>query len=79
MKIAELKAAQIRKTGASTVVAPCHNCVDQLIQINSKFKLGVNIKTLAEVVADALVLEESIVNPSDTQRRQNHERTRLSR
>jgi Fe-S oxidoreductase len=57
MKIAEMKADQIRRTGAITVVAPCHNCVDQLIQINNKFKLGVNIKTLGEVVADALVLE----------------------
>lgn len=57
MKIAELKAEQIRRTGATTVVTPCHNCVDQLIQINNKFKLGVNIKTLGEIVADALVLE----------------------
>jgi len=57
MKIAELKADQIRRTGASTVVTPCHNCVDQLMQINNKFKLGVNIKTLGEIVADALMLE----------------------
>jgi Fe-S oxidoreductase len=57
MKNAEIKADQIRKTGASTVVTPCHNCVDQLIQINNKFKLDVSVKTLAEVVADALVLE----------------------
>lgn len=57
MTIAEIKADQIRKTGASVVVSPCHNCVDQLIQINNKFKLGVTIKTLAEVVADALILE----------------------
>lgn len=57
MKIAELKADQIRRTGASTVVTPCHNCVDQLMQINNKFKLGVNIKTLAEIVADAVMLE----------------------
>lgn len=57
MKIAEVKAEQIRQTGATTVVTPCHNCVDQLMQINNKFKLGVTIKTLAEVVADALVLE----------------------
>jgi len=57
MKIAEIKAEQIRKTSASTVVTPCHNCVDQLIQINNKFKLNVNIKTLAEVVADALIIE----------------------
>lgn len=56
MKIAEIKAGQIRRTGASTVVTPCHNCIDQLTQINNTFKLGVNVKTLAEVVADALVL-----------------------
>ena len=57
MKIAEIKAEQIRKTGAKVVVTPCHNCVDQLMQIDNKFKLGVKIKTLAEVVADAIVLE----------------------
>lgn len=58
MKIAEIKAEQIRKTGAKIVVTPCHNCVDQLLQIENKFKLGVQIKTLAEVVADAIVLEK---------------------
>ncbi|MFA5403544.1 MAG: (Fe-S)-binding protein [Ignavibacteria bacterium] len=58
MKIAEIKAEQIRKTGAKIVVTPCHNCVDQLMQIDAKFKLGVKIKTLAEVVADAIILEK---------------------
>jgi len=57
MGIAEIKADQIRKTGAKIVVTPCHNCVDQLIQINSQYKLNVQIKTLAEMVADALVIE----------------------
>lgn len=57
MKIAEIKAEQIRKTGASIVVTPCHNCVDQLMQIDNKFKLGVKIKTLSEIVADAIILE----------------------
>lgn len=57
MKIAEIKAEQIRKTGAKTVVSPCHNCVDQLMQIDNKFKLGVQIKTLSEIVADAIILE----------------------
>ncbi len=58
MKIAELKAEQIRATGAKVVVTPCHNCVDQLTQINVTFKLGVQIKTLAEIVADAIVIDE---------------------
>ncbi len=57
MKIAEIKADQIRKTGASIVATPCHNCIDQLIQIDNKFKLGVQIKTLSEIVADAIILE----------------------
>ena len=58
MKIAEIKADQIRKTGAKIVLAPCHNCVDLLTQINIQFKLGVQIKTLAEIVADALILDQ---------------------
>jgi Fe-S oxidoreductase len=58
MKIAEIKAEQIRRTGASVVVSPCHNCVDQLMQIDNKFKLGVKVKTLAEIVADAIVLDK---------------------
>ncbi len=57
MKIGELKAEQIRKTGAKIVATPCHNCVDQLAQLNVTFKLNVQIKTLAEIVADAIVLE----------------------
>ena len=56
LKVGEIKAEQIRKTGANVVITPCHNCVDQLSQINHTYKLGVEIKSIAEVVADALVL-----------------------
>jgi len=55
MKCGELKADQIRKTKAKIVATPCHNCVDQLIQINVANKLGVQIKTMAEIVADAII------------------------
>ena len=50
------KADQIRRTGARTVVTPCHNCIDQLLELNKQYALGVEIRTLAEVVADAVVL-----------------------
>ncbi|MCK5765582.1 MAG: (Fe-S)-binding protein [Bacteroidales bacterium] len=56
MGIAGLKAEQIKNTGAVVVATPCHNCVDQLIQTNAAYKLNVKIKTLAEIVADAIVL-----------------------
>lgn len=55
MKIGERKAEQIRKTNAKIVVTPCHNCVDQLMQLNSFYKLNVQIKTIAEIVADAII------------------------
>jgi len=57
MGIGGRKADQIRNTGARIVVTPCHNCVDQLIQINAYYKLNVQIKTLAEIVADALITD----------------------
>ncbi|MBR4487979.1 MAG: (Fe-S)-binding protein [Bacteroidales bacterium] len=56
LKIGEIKANQIRATGADVVITPCHNCVDQLMQIDHHYKLGVEIKSVAEVVADALVM-----------------------
>jgi Fe-S oxidoreductase len=56
LKAGELKVKQIKNTGAHIVVTPCHNCVDQLMQLNQVYKMNVKIKTLAEVVADALIL-----------------------
>jgi len=53
--IGRLKAEQIRRTGAKVVVTPCHNCIDQLLELNKHYALGVEIRTLGEVVADALV------------------------
>ena len=58
MRTAAIKAEQIRETGAKIVVSPCHNCVDQLTQINFTFKLNIQVKTMAELVADAIILQE---------------------
>jgi len=52
----EVKAEQIRATGARIVAAPCHNCADQLLEINKKYRLGVEIKAVVELVYEALVL-----------------------
>jgi Fe-S oxidoreductase len=53
-----VKADQIRKTGAKIVAAPCHNCIDQLTELNREYKLGVDVKTVIEVVSEALVLDK---------------------
>ena len=52
-----IKADQIRKTDAQVVVTPCHNCVDQLTELNKHYKLGVEVKTVCEIAADALIIE----------------------
>lgn len=57
VKSGSVKADQIRATGAKIVATPCHNCCDQLIEINKKYKLGVEIKNVIELVYDALVWE----------------------
>ena len=61
LKIGEIKAEQIRATGAKVVITPCHNCVDQLSQLNHTCKLGVKIKTIAEIVAEAVVIKKTFV------------------
>ena len=53
----KIKADQIRRTGAKIVATPCHNCIDQLLELNKEYELNVQIKTVAEIVADAIVLE----------------------
>jgi len=58
LEAGKIKADQIRRTGAQIVVAPCHNCIDQLTELNREYKLGVEIKTVSEMVADALVIEK---------------------
>lgn len=52
-----IKADQIRATGAKIVVTPCHNCIDQLMELNKHYKLGIQIKTVSEMVADAIILD----------------------
>jgi len=55
LEAGRIKAEQIRATRAAVVVAPCHNCIDQLAELNRHYKLGVEVKTVTETVADALV------------------------
>lgn len=58
IKAGAIKAEQIRRTGAKIVATPCHNCIDQLMNLNQEYKLCVEIKTISEIVADALVIEK---------------------
>jgi Fe-S oxidoreductase len=56
LEVGRIKADQIKATGARVVATPCHNCIDQLMELNKHYKLGIEIKTITEIVADAIVL-----------------------
>jgi Fe-S oxidoreductase len=49
-----IKAAQIARTKAQVVASPCHNCLDQLAELNKRYKLGVDVKSVLEIAAEAL-------------------------
>ena len=51
----KIKAEQIKKTGAKIVATPCHNCIDQLMELNNEDKRGVETKTVGEIVANSLI------------------------
>lgn len=57
LRAGRIKAEQVQRAAAKIVIAPCHNCVDQLMELNRHYKLGVEVKTLTEFVADSLIIK----------------------
>lgn len=57
MKSAKVKADQIKSTGASLLVTACENCHSQLSDLNTYYDMGVEVKFLSSMVADALIQE----------------------
>jgi len=58
IKAGKIKADQIKATGAKIVATPCHNCIDQIMELNKHYKLGIEIKTVTELAANALILKK---------------------
>jgi Fe-S oxidoreductase len=50
----KIKAEQIRATEARVVACPCHNCADQLIELTRVNGLDVEIRSVVELVYDAI-------------------------
>ena len=52
------KAEQIRATGADIVVAPCHNCRDQIMKsLTKEYELDVETYYLWELLSEAIIIE----------------------
>lgn len=61
LKSGQVKAEQLRNTGATTVITSCHNCVDGLTDVIRHYKLGMQVTQLVNLVANALVVEEKLI------------------
>jgi Fe-S oxidoreductase len=51
------KVNQIRETGATIVATGCENCHTQLKFLSDRYKTGVKVEFLTNLVANSLVLE----------------------
>lgn len=62
-----VKAKQIKDTGAKLLIAPCHNCRDQIMKsLRKEYDfMDVEVKYLWELVADSLVVEPREAEPEE--------------
>jgi Fe-S oxidoreductase len=55
MKSARVKVDQVNATGAKVLATACENCHAQLSNLNEHHKMGVDVRFLSSMIADALV------------------------
>jgi len=55
MKSSRVKADQVRATGAGILATACENCHTQLENLNTHYKMDVEVRFLSSMVADALM------------------------
>jgi len=55
MKSSRVKVDQVKATGAAILATACENCHTQLSNLNDHYKMGLEVKFLSSMLADALV------------------------
>lgn len=58
MASGRVKAEQIKATGAKIVVTPCHNCFDQINDLNKEYKLGVKVVSFKELICETMIIPD---------------------
>jgi Fe-S oxidoreductase len=60
LKSGKVKAEQIKATGATICITPCHNCYDQLRDLNQEYELGIKVLSFKEMFEEALIIPEEL-------------------
>ena len=53
-----IKAEQIRATGAKIVITPCHNCYDQLNDLNKEYDLGIKVVAFKDLIVESMIIPD---------------------
>ncbi len=58
MESGKVKAEQIKATGAKIVIAPCHNCFDQIRDLNKEYELGIKVMSFKEIITESMIIPD---------------------
>ena len=53
-----IKAEQIKSTGAKIVVTSCHNCFDQINDLDEKYELGIKAVSFKELILETMIFPD---------------------
>ena len=60
MVAGKVKAEQIKATSAKLVIAPCHNCYDQIGDLGKKYELDITVRSFKELICEMMVVPEHL-------------------
>ena len=60
MDSGKVKAEQIRETGAKILVVPCHNCFDQIRDLNKEYDLGLKVVHFKTIIPEIMIIPEEM-------------------
>ncbi len=66
MESGRVKAEQIRATGATLAIVPCHNCFDQIRDLSKEYELGVKVKSFKELITETMIIPEEFKPKEET-------------
>lgn len=58
MASGRVKAEQIKATGAKIVIAPCHNCFDQISDLGEKYELGIKVVSFKQMILKTMIVPD---------------------
>jgi Fe-S oxidoreductase len=56
----KVKVDQIRETGAKVLIVPCHNCYDQINDLNKEYELGLKVMHFKTIISEMMIIPDEM-------------------